>query len=94
MQHVLIFCFISGSFPPLFKVKKNLLIFINPKSGPGIALKIFEERVKPMLSETEVEYDLCVTNHANHAFEIVQHKDLKTYAGIISIAGDGLIFEV
>ncbi|RXG68898.1 Sphingosine kinase 1 [Armadillidium vulgare] len=86
--------FSRGSFPPLFKVKKNLLIFINPKSGPGIALKIFEERVKPMLSETEVEYDLCVTNHANHAFEIVQHKDLKTYAGIISIAGDGLIFEI
>ncbi|KAB7505829.1 Sphingosine kinase 2 [Armadillidium nasatum] len=83
-----------GSSPALFKVKKNLLIFINPKSGPGIALKIFEERVKPMLSETEVEYDLCVTNHANHAFEIVQHKDLKTYAGIISIAGDGLIFEI
>ncbi|KAL7643561.1 UNVERIFIED_CONTAM: hypothetical protein RMT77_005543 [Armadillidium vulgare] len=86
--------FSRGSSPPLFKVKKNLLIFINPKSGPGIALKIFEERVKPMLSETEVEYDLCVTNHANHAFEIVQHKDLKTYAGIISIAGDGLIFEI
>uniref|UniRef100_T1JKM2 DAGKc domain-containing protein n=1 Tax=Strigamia maritima TaxID=126957 RepID=T1JKM2_STRMM len=40
---------------------RKLLIFVNPRSGPGKALQIFQQRVIPILAEAHVEYSLIVT---------------------------------
>lgn len=88
--------FISGEQSPLhlYKFKKKIFIFINPKSGPGTAFMIYKKQVKSILLEAEIDYDLLITDKAHHAYEVVQHTDLSMYSGLLIIAGDGLIFEV
>ena len=41
---------------------KKWLFLVNPKSGPGKALSIFQQRVVPMLAEAGIEFKLIVTS--------------------------------
>jgi sphingosine kinase len=45
------------SVPP----SKKLLVLVNPFSGPGTALSLFQERVVPMFAEAGILYHLIVT---------------------------------
>ncbi|VDM37515.1 unnamed protein product [Toxocara canis] len=74
---------------------ERLLVLINPQSGVGQALCIFNEMLLPELERVAVSYDLIITEHANHAkLFVVNCEDLRKYTSIITISGDGLIFEV
>ncbi|XP_054720367.1 sphingosine kinase 1-like [Uloborus diversus] len=81
---------IPDTVPPVPK----FLILINPKSGPGKAHQIFQERVVPLLFESDVQYDLLVTDRANCARDYVKQEDLTQWNGIVVVSGDGLLFEV
>lgn len=72
----------------------RLLIFVNPNSGPGAAVKSFNTRVRSFLGEANISYDLVVTDHVGHCQEVVQKQDFSKYIGIIAVSGDGLLFEV
>lgn len=39
----------------------KLKVLVNPHSGPGKALQIFQKQVVPMLDEAELKYDLVTT---------------------------------
>lgn len=71
-----------------------LLVIINPASGTKIAIKMFNEILKPSLEKNKIEYELLKTQYAGHAKDVVQQKNLKEYSGLIIISGDGLIHEV
>ena len=71
-----------------------LLVVINPASGTRIALKMFNEVLKPSLEKNQIEYELLKTQYAGHAKDVVQQKNLKEYSGLIIISGDGLVHEV
>jgi len=73
---------------------KPLLIFVNPHSGTKIAKKLFKKQLKPKLHTNNIPYELIITEYAGHAKEIVQNRDLTNYGGIVTISGDGLMFEV
>jgi sphingosine kinase len=74
---------------------KKLLILVNPASGPGKAKEIFSQRVRPVLAEASVAYDLVVTERRNHGRDITSDaKTLQDYSGIVIVSGDGLIHEV
>jgi sphingosine kinase len=74
---------------------KEFVVFVNPKSGSGTALKIWKKCVKPMLEEAKIIVELIVTEYANHAREFVHnHPNITKYAAIMMIGGDGIIYEV
>ncbi|KAL3875800.1 hypothetical protein ACJMK2_033716 [Sinanodonta woodiana] len=74
--------------------KKNLLVLINPHSGPGKAMQIFQNDVVPMLDEAEIKYDLIKTEYAGHASKLVKERNIYEWDGIVIVSGDGLIYEV
>jgi sphingosine kinase len=74
--------------------EKRLLVLLNPKSGPGKAREIFQQRVVPVLAEAEMGYDLYVTKHANYARDFVRTKDIYQWHGVVVVGGDGIVFEV
>ncbi|XP_030380702.1 sphingosine kinase 1 [Scaptodrosophila lebanonensis] len=75
---------------------KQLLILLNPKSGSGKGRELFQKQVVPLLREAEIQYELHITTHAQHAQELVRtRKDLlERFSGIIVASGDGLFYEV
>lgn len=44
-----------------------MLIVLNPKSGPGKARDIFQDKVLPLLTEADLNYDLHITRGRNDA---------------------------
>lgn len=74
--------------------ERKVLVLLNPKSGPGRARDVFQQKVVPLLLEAELGYDLHISKHANFAREYVRTKDIYQYRAIITLGGDGIIFEV
>lgn len=74
---------------------RNILVFLNPVSGKGTALKVWRQHIKPIFDEAYVKVEFIRTTHANHAQEFVQsHSNLIKYYCIVVISGDGLLYEV
>ncbi|RYH06472.1 hypothetical protein EON65_42820, partial [archaeon] len=56
---------------------RKFLIFVNPMSGKGTALKIWKKVVEPIFIEAAVDINLVVTQYAGHAREyVMQQLDL------------------
>ncbi|XP_046644308.1 sphingosine kinase 2-like isoform X2 [Daphnia pulicaria] len=80
---------------PNIAESRRLLVFVNPNSGPGVALKTFNTRIRSFLGEANISYDLIVTTHVGHCQQIIQDsKDLSKYTGIVAVSGDGLLYEI
>lgn len=75
---------------------KPVLIILNPKSGKGKTIKIFDRKVKPLLDDCGIKYHVLVTKHANHASEFIEgsHDLAASYSAVVTVSGDGLLFEV
>ncbi|KZS21751.1 Sphingosine kinase 1 [Daphnia magna] len=83
------------STDPITIDSQRLLIFVNPNSGPGVALKTFNTRIRSFLGEANISYDLIVTSHVGHCQKIVQDsRDLAKYTGLVAVSGDGLLYEI
>lgn len=73
----------------------RLLIFVNPNSGQGAAVKNFNTKIRPLLGEANIAYDLVVTSHPNQCKQMVEDcTDIAKYTGLVAVSGDGLLFEV
>lgn len=73
---------------------RRILVLLNPKSGPGKARDIFQQRVVPVLAEAEIPFDLYVTKQAGYARDFVRSKDIYQWRGMVVVGGDGILFEV
>ncbi|TDH02728.1 hypothetical protein EPR50_G00155570 [Perca flavescens] len=72
----------------------RVMILVNPHSGRGQALQLFTGHVQGMLTEAAVPYTLVITEHQNHARELVRKADLSQWDALVIMSGDGLLFEV
>ncbi|XP_034567096.1 sphingosine kinase 1-like isoform X2 [Notolabrus celidotus] len=72
----------------------RVMILVNPNSGRGQALQLFTGHVQGMLTEASVPYTLVITEHQNHAREVVKKADLSQWDALVIMSGDGLLFEV
>ncbi|XP_023534408.1 ceramide kinase isoform X1 [Cucurbita pepo subsp. pepo] len=75
---------------------KNLLVFVNPKSGKGIGSRTWEA-VAPIFLRAEIITKVIVTERAGHAFDVmasIAKEDLKMYDGIVAVGGDGFFNEI
>ncbi|XP_047212201.1 sphingosine kinase 1-like [Girardinichthys multiradiatus] len=70
------------------------MILVNPHSGRGQALQLFTGHIQAMLTEASVSYTLVITEHQNHAREMVRNADLSQWDALVIMSGDGLLFEV
>jgi len=76
--------------------KKNLLVFVNPKSGKGNATEVWK-KAKLYLERAGCTFTEVTTQHSQHAKEYVFKHDaseLKRFDGILTVSGDGLPHEV
>ncbi|XP_078317345.1 sphingosine kinase 1-like isoform X1 [Crassostrea virginica] len=75
-------------------LQRKLLVLINPFSGAGKALQIFQNGVSHMLEEADIFFKMVVTEYAGHATEVMRKLDLSSWYGVVIVSGDGLIYEV
>ena len=75
-------------------VEKPMLFLINPKSGSGKALSVFNEQVLPILKESAVEFEMVLTTRQNHGRDLVAKQDIRRWKAIVIVSGDGLVHEV
>lgn len=76
--------------------RRSFLVVLNPKSGQGKSQSIWQNSVEPILRQTGIEWQLTVTQRANHAYELIRdHPALSAhYETIVVIGGDGIIYEI
>uniref|UniRef100_UPI0009B33A3F sphingosine kinase 1-like n=1 Tax=Monopterus albus TaxID=43700 RepID=UPI0009B33A3F len=72
----------------------RVLVLVNPHSGRGQAFQLFTGHVQGMLTEAAVPCTLIITEHQNHARELVRKADLSQWDALVIMSGDGLLFEV
>ncbi|KAJ8524631.1 hypothetical protein ON010_g16486 [Phytophthora cinnamomi] len=74
--------------------QRKFLVLVNPVSGSGRALQIYENKVAPVLRFANVETEVKVMDHANHAMEIVMEVPLGVYDCVVAVGGDGSLYEI
>ncbi|XP_006897391.1 PREDICTED: sphingosine kinase 2 [Elephantulus edwardii] len=72
----------------------RLLLLVNPFGGRGLAWQWCKNHVLPMISEAGLSFNLIQTERPNHARELVQGLSLSEWDGIVTVSGDGLLYEV
>ena len=77
-----------------FDRPKRLLIFINPFGGKGKGPIIFYKKIVPLLRMSGIQFEVIVTEYANHAKEKLQECSLEGIDGVISVGGDGIFSEI
>ncbi|KAL6053709.1 hypothetical protein STEG23_018942 [Scotinomys teguina] len=80
--------------PELLPRRPRLLILVNPFGGRGLAWQRCMDHVVPMISEAGLSFNLIQTERQNHARELVQGLNLSEWEGIVTVSGDGLLYEV
>lgn len=53
-----------------------------------------QDKVAPTLREAGVKMELLVTQHPGHARNMISSADLSEIDGIITVGGDGILYEV
>lgn len=72
------------------KRKKQFLVLINPRGGPGKGEQIYNTICAPFLKLARCQTTVIVTKHRYHALEIARDTpDIKKYDGVICCSGDG-----
>ncbi|XP_036600735.1 sphingosine kinase 2 [Trichosurus vulpecula] len=80
--------------PELLPRPPRLLLLVNPFGGRGLAWQWCKNHVLPMISEAGLSFNLIQTERQNHARELVQGLRLSEWDGIVTVSGDGLLYEV
>ena len=73
---------------------KRLLVFINPYGGHGTAKQIWETKCSRIFKIAGISCKVIVTEHSEHADNVIQSVTLHNYDGIISVGGDGMFSQV
>ncbi|KAL1129400.1 hypothetical protein AAG570_013927 [Ranatra chinensis] len=75
-------------------IDNKILVLLNPKSGVGKSRDVFQNKVVPILTEADINYDLHVTRFSNDARNVMRTQNLWQYTGgIVVVGGDGILFE-
>ncbi|CAB4065220.1 SLC9A1 [Lepeophtheirus salmonis] len=75
-----------------FSTSEKTLIFVNPQSGTKKALQIFQNQLQPQLHVANVE--VVYTKFSGDCMDFVKYMKTEDVRGIITVSGDGLLFEV
>jgi YegS/Rv2252/BmrU family lipid kinase len=73
---------------------KDTFLIINPVAEGGRVEKIWEDQIKPLLNENDLDYDFELTSAPQQATEIARTRVNEGYKIICSVGGDGTANEV
>ncbi|MHA2345379.1 MAG: diacylglycerol/lipid kinase family protein, partial [Candidatus Hodarchaeales archaeon] len=73
---------------------KEVFLVINPVAAGGRVETIWEEKIKPLVDNSDLEYDFEFTSSPQNAFEISRTRVNEGYKIICSVGGDGTANEV
>ena len=73
---------------------QRLAVMLNPQSGTGRALGIYERTVAPLLKLARVQATVTHTRHPGHAAELAASMDVSQFDAVCIVSGDGLLSEV
>lgn len=76
------------------KETREFLVIVNPTSGKGRGMKIWERCAAPTLRAAGARCETRVTTRAKEATEILRAVDLTRYDGVVVVGGDGTVAEV
>lgn len=71
-----------------------MLVVINPVSGRQKGLSMWRERCAPIVKAAGVEYEEIITDRPHHGTAIARGLDLAKYEAVVSVGGDGLLYEL
>uniref|UniRef100_A0A3Q3XEB3 sphingosine kinase n=1 Tax=Mola mola TaxID=94237 RepID=A0A3Q3XEB3_MOLML len=72
----------------------RLMLLVNPQSGKGQALALYNSHIQRMLNEAGIPHTLVITERQNHARELMREADLSQWDAFVILSGDGLLWEV
>ncbi|XP_075870223.1 sphingosine kinase 1-like [Nelusetta ayraudi] len=73
---------------------RRMMLLVNPQSGKGQALTMYNNCIQRLLNEAGVPHTLVITERHNHARELARDADLSQWDAFVIMSGDGLLFEV
>ncbi|KAI1430712.1 sphingoid long chain base kinase-like protein [Xylaria sp. CBS 124048] len=74
--------------------QRRAKVLVNPHAGPGDAIRIWEDEVKPLFEAARMTLDVVRTSHGGQATEICESLDIDAYDVVVACSGDGLAYEV
>lgn len=74
-------------------MNKNWFVIVNPTSGNGASKKKWP-LIKDELLKQNFNFDFIITDHKNHAIEIVQNAIKKGFLNFICVGGDGTLHTI
>ena len=75
--------------------RRKFIVFVNPHSGPGNSLRIWNKYVKHMFEEANIDVSLLITTHAKHACNYICNlENLISFDGVVTVGGDGILAEI
>ncbi|XP_047430971.1 sphingosine kinase 1-like [Mugil cephalus] len=72
----------------------RMMLLVNPQSGKGQALTLYNNHIQRMLNEAGVIHTLVITERQNHARDMMKEVDLSQWDALVIMSGDGLLYEV
>ena len=85
---------LAKSYTNLQTKPVRILVLVNPVSGSGSAVNIFNKEILQILKDSQCEVKTVITERANQAKELVHQLDPTTVDMILSVGGDGLFYEI
>ncbi|KAG7486998.1 sphingosine kinase 1 [Solea senegalensis] len=72
----------------------RMMLLVNPQSGKGQALTLYNNHIQRQLNEAGIQHTLVITERQNHARELMREADLSQWDALVIMSGDGLLYEV
>lgn len=73
---------------------RHLIVLYNPVSGAGVAKKLVDHMVAPVLRLAGISFDVVATEHRGFAIDYMFNLDCSKANGVLVCGGDGLVHEV
>ncbi|KAI3392630.1 hypothetical protein diail_5434 [Diaporthe ilicicola] len=74
--------------------RRRAYVLVNPHAGPGGAVRIWENQVKPIFDAARMPVTIHQTTFSGEAVGLVEHMDIDQFDIVVPCSGDGLPHEV
>ncbi|KAK0383068.1 hypothetical protein NLU13_8983 [Sarocladium strictum] len=74
--------------------QKRAYVLVNPNSGPGNAVRMWEKEARPIFEAARMAIDTVILKVGGEATDLTEKMDLDRYDTVIACSGDGTPYEI